>query len=246
MDVMVCKLHPMRLVWSKHKGGNSHNDKILTLHCVFQSGIAHQLHYNLMSCYRKMKLPSIDSCHFKERIDICSYLTLPYIPCKILLLLQWSENLDFGKKEEDLLFSHTEDLSSSTFLVLNFANPVGTKQFCLVNTHMAMMVNLICHPTICSMPAHCLIRQICCSQIAIAQVEHCYSKDPQFTFHLLQAKKNLHSWKLLLVVYCCQTSMLLLATGISVRMLNGREGKKVQRNSQVTPELNWIMRSIQL
>jgi hypothetical protein len=40
--------------------------------------------------------------------------------------------------------------------------------------------------------------------------------------------------------------MLLLATGISVRMLNGREGKKVQRNSQVTPELNWIMRSIQL
>jgi pentatricopeptide repeat protein len=31
--------------------------------------------------------------------------------------------------------------------------------------------------------------------------------------------------------------MLLLATGISVGMLNGRERKKVQRNSQVTPGL---------
>jgi hypothetical protein len=28
--------------------------------------------------------------------------------------------------------------------------------------------------------------------------------------------------------------------------LNGRQRKKVQRNSQVTPDLNWIMRSIQL
>jgi len=36
--------------------------------------------------------------------------------------------------------------------------------------------------------------------------------------------------KVLLVMYCCQTSMLLLATGISVRILNGRERKKVQRN----------------
>jgi hypothetical protein len=33
------------------------------------------------------------------------------------------------------------------------------------------------------------------------------------------------------------TSMLLLATGISVRMLNSRERKKMQRNSQVAPVL---------
>jgi hypothetical protein len=35
-----------------------------------------------------------------------------------------------------------------------------------------------------------------------------------------------------------QTSMLLLATGISLRMLNGRERKKVRRNSLIAPELN--------
>ncbi len=42
------------------------------------------------------------------------------------------------------------------------------------------------------------------------------------------------------------TSMLLLATGISVRMLNNRERKKMQRNSQVAPGLKWIMRCIRL
>jgi pentatricopeptide repeat protein len=45
------------------------------------------------------------------------------------------------------------------------------------------------------------------------------------------------SRKIPLVMYCCQTSLLLLATGISVRMLKGRERKKVQRNSQVAPGL---------
>ncbi len=45
------------------------------------------------------------------------------------------------------------------------------------------------------------------------------------------------SLKMLLVMGCCQTSMLLLATGISVRMLNSRERKKVQGNNQVTPGL---------
>ncbi len=45
------------------------------------------------------------------------------------------------------------------------------------------------------------------------------------------------SRKMPLVMYCCQTSTLLLATGISVRMLKGRERKKVQRNSQVAPGL---------
>jgi hypothetical protein len=35
------------------------------------------------------------------------------------------------------------------------------------------------------------------------------------------------SLKMLLVMYCCQTSMLLLAIYISVRMLNIRERKKV-------------------
>jgi pentatricopeptide repeat protein len=35
------------------------------------------------------------------------------------------------------------------------------------------------------------------------------------------------SLTMLLVMCCCQTSMLLLAIGISVRMLNGRERKKV-------------------
>jgi hypothetical protein len=39
---------------------------------------------------------------------------------------------------------------------------------------------------------------------------------------------------LLLVMCCCQTSVLLLATGFSVIMLNDRERKKVWRNSWVT------------
>ncbi len=197
-----------------------------------------------MGCYRKNEWPSIDSCHLKESIDTYTYLRLHPLQNSASAAVNWKPW--FWERGEDLLFHHIEDCSSSTFLVLNFAYPVGTKQFYLVKTHMAITINLICHPTICSMPAHCLIRQICRSQIAIAQVEHCYLKDPQFTFHLLQAKKNLHSWKLLLVMYCWQTSTLLLATGISGRILNGRQRKKVQRNSQVTPDLNWIMRSIQL
>jgi hypothetical protein len=39
---------------------------------------------------------------------------------------------------------------------------------------------------------------------------------------------------------CYQKSMLLLAAGISMRMLNSRERKEVWRNSRVAPELNWI------
>jgi hypothetical protein len=46
------------------------------------------------------------------------------------------------------------------------------------------------------------------------------------------------SLKMLLVMYCCQTSMLLLATYISVRMLNIRETKKVQRNAHTWIEVN--------
>jgi hypothetical protein len=46
------------------------------------------------------------------------------------------------------------------------------------------------------------------------------------------------SLEMLLVKCCYQTSMLLLATGISLRMLNGRERKKVRRNSLIAPELN--------
>jgi hypothetical protein len=45
-------------------------------------------------------------------------------------------------------------------------------------------------------------------------------------------------------VLLCQTSMLLLATGISVRMLNSRERKKGWRSSWVTPGLKLIMRCI--
>jgi hypothetical protein len=45
------------------------------------------------------------------------------------------------------------------------------------------------------------------------------------------------SLKMLLVMGCCQTSMLLLATDITVRMLNSRERKKVQGNNQVAPGL---------
>ncbi len=41
-----------------------------------------------------------------------------------------------------------------------------------------------------------------------------------------------------------QTSKLLIATCMSVRVLNSRERKKVQRNSRVAPLLKWIMRCI--
>jgi hypothetical protein len=37
-----------------------------------------------------------------------------------------------------------------------------------------------------------------------------------------------------------------MTTGISVRILNGREWKEVWRNSQVAPGLKWIMRCIHL
>jgi pentatricopeptide repeat protein len=45
------------------------------------------------------------------------------------------------------------------------------------------------------------------------------------------------SLKMLSVMYCSQTYMLLLARDLSVRMLNGRERKKVHRNSQVASGL---------
>ncbi len=45
------------------------------------------------------------------------------------------------------------------------------------------------------------------------------------------------SLTMLLVMCCCQTCMLLLAKGIFVRMLNGRERKEVGRNSSVAPGL---------
>ncbi len=53
------------------------------------------------------------------------------------------------------------------------------------------------------------------------------------------------SLKMLQVMWCDQMYMLLLATGISVRMLNGRERKEVWRNSQVTPASK-LMRCIHL
>ncbi len=40
--------------------------------------------------------------------------------------------------------------------------------------------------------------------------------------------------------------VLLLATGISLRMLNGRKRRKVGRNSHVVPGLKWIVRCITL
>ncbi|CAM6016992.1 unnamed protein product [Sphagnum balticum] len=39
------------------------------------------------------------------------------------------------------------------------------------------------------------------------------------------------------IIWSWQCPVLLLATGISVRMLNGRERERVQRNSQVAPGL---------
>ncbi len=54
------------------------------------------------------------------------------------------------------------------------------------------------------------------------------------------------SLKMLLVTWCCQRSMLLLVTGISVRMLNGRGWQEAWRGSQVAPGLKWIMRCIHL
>jgi hypothetical protein len=43
--------------------------------------------------------------------------------------------------------------------------------------------------------------------------------------------------EILLGMCCYEISMLLMATGISVRMLNGREWKEMWRNSQVAPGL---------
>jgi hypothetical protein len=169
MDVVVCKSLPMRLVWSTHKGGNSHNDQILTLQCVFQSGIAHQLHYNLMSCYRKNELPSFDSCHFKERIDTCSYLSLYPLQNSASAAVKWKSWFQ-EKGGGPLVQSHRR-------LVLKYLSCFELCQSCrqktnfvLVKTHMAMLINLISHPTICFMPAHWLMRQIWSSQTTVAQV----------------------------------------------------------------------------
>jgi len=105
----------------------------------------------------------IDYCNLKEKIDTCSYFN----HCKFLLLKLWIKNLDFGK-EEDLFFSHIKDLILKVlFLFWTFANRVSTKQFCLFKTHLTMMINL---PIICSMLAHCLLRQILCSQIIVTHV----------------------------------------------------------------------------
>ncbi len=43
--------------------------------------------------------------------------------------------------------------------------------------------------------------------------------------------------EILLAMFCYEISMLLMTTGISVRMLNGREWKEVWRNSKVAPGL---------
>ncbi len=43
--------------------------------------------------------------------------------------------------------------------------------------------------------------------------------------------------EMLLVMDCCQTSTLLLATCMSVRVLNGRERKKLERNGRVASGL---------
>jgi hypothetical protein len=41
-------------------------------------------------------------------------------------------------------------------------------------------------------------------------------------------------------------SMLLVATGVSMRMFNSRYRNNVWRNSQVAPGLKWIMRYVRL
>jgi hypothetical protein len=52
------------------------------------------------------------------------------------------------------------------------------------------------------------------------------------------------SLTMLLVMCCCETSMVLLATIISVRILNSTDKKRVWRNSWVTPGLMWLMSCI--
>ncbi len=51
---------------------------------------------------------------------------------------------------------------------------------------------------------------------------------------------------MLLVMCCYEISLLLLATGIFVRMLNSRERKEVWRNSWMAPGLKWTTRYIHL
>ncbi len=50
------------------------------------------------------------------------------------------------------------------------------------------------------------------------------------------------SLTMLLGMCCCQTFMLVLATGFSVRTLSTEKGKKIWRNSQVALGLRWMMR----